>query len=85
MALRGEVVNLLGANLLHEAAETIRVREVAVVESKPLRRFVGILVEVVEPPGIEGRASPNDSVDLVTLREKELSEIAAVLARDSSN
>lgn len=43
-------------------------------------RFVRVLVEVADPPSVEGGGAPNQPVDLVALREEELGEIGAVLA-----
>src|SRR5215467_5673284 len=47
-----------------------------------------VLIKVIDPPGIEGRRSPLDSVDDVALLEEEFGQISAILtsdARDQSN
>ena len=46
---------------------------------------MGILVEVVNPAGVEATGTALDAVYLITLLQQELSQIAAVLAGDACN
>ena len=85
MALRGEVVDLSRADFLHEPAEAIGVGEIAVMQMQPSVGFVGVAVEMVEATGVEARGAANDAVNLVTLGEQELGEVAAILSGDASD
>jgi hypothetical protein len=38
------------------------------------------MIQVIDPPRIEARGTPNDAVDVVTLGQQKLGEIRAVLA-----
>ena len=82
MALGAEVVDLVRLDDAQDAVQGRRVVQVAVVEDEVPLRHVRVLVEVVEPLGVEGGGAPDDPVDLVALREEQLGEIAAVLTRD---
>ena len=42
-----------------------------------------ILEEMVDPVGIEGARAADEPVDLVSLAEKQLREVRAILARDA--
>ena len=46
---------------------------------------VRILVEVVDPLGVEGAGATDDSIDVVPFAEKQLRQITAVLAGDAGN
>ncbi len=83
MALRGEVVDLVGLYLLDHADQVGRVGEVAVVKVQPHIALVGILVQVIDAIGVEKRGTALDAVDLVALVQQELGEVGAVLAGDS--
>ena len=42
-----------------------------------------VLVEMVDPIGVEARRAPDDAVNDVVLGQEQLGKIATVLARDS--
>ena len=44
---------------------------------------MGILVEVLDSAGVEGGRTTNDTVDLVTLLDQELSEVGTILTGDT--
>lgn len=72
MALGAEVVNHIRLHLLDDPDQVGAVGEVAVVEGELrglalLPPFVGVLVEVIHPAGIERGAAPLDPMHLVTL------------------
>ena len=75
VALRGQVVDLVGSDQLQRAHEAVLVHEVAVVEDQAV-------ADVVDAPGVERAAPAHEPVDLVPLLEEELGEVGAVLARD---
>jgi len=81
VALRGEVVDLAGLDRLQRPGQAVLVDEVAVVQREAV-------ADVVDPPGVEGAAAADEAVDLVSLLQEQLGEIAAVLpgdARDQSS
>ena len=44
-----------------------------------------VLVEVLDPPRVEGGGSADDAVHLVALGQEELGQVGAVLAGDASD
>jgi hypothetical protein len=60
-----QVVNLVGLHLLHNADDVGRVAQVAVVQVQAHRIVVRVLVQVVDPLGVEQRAASLDAVYLV--------------------
>ena len=47
--------------------------------------LVRILIEMIDPVGVEGRGPPLDAVNDVALVEQEFGEIGAVLAGDAGD
>ncbi len=47
--------------------------------------LMGILIEVIDPGGIEAAGPALDAMHLVALLQKKLSQIRAILASDASN
>ena len=80
MRLRAEVVDLVRFNLRENAGEVAGVGQIAVVHREAVSGFVGILVDVIHPRGVEDRDAPLDAVHLIALFEEKLREVAAVLA-----
>jgi hypothetical protein len=85
VALRGEVVDLVGLHLLDDAHQAGAVGHVAVVQDELAVRLVRILVEMVDAVGVEERGAALDAVHLVALVEQELGEVGAVLAGDAGD
>ena len=85
VGLRGEVVDLVGLDLLHDVNERGGVGHIAVVEDEVAMRDVRVLVDVVDAGGVEERGAPLDAVDLVALAEQELGEVGAVLSGDAGD
>ena len=73
----------LGTDLAQDSAQVGAVVEIAVVQAKPNAGLVGILVDVIETPGVDGRRPPDDSVNFVTLLEQQLGQIGTILAIDT--
>ena len=44
---------------------------------------MGILVQMLDSAGVEGGGTADDTVDLVTLLDQELSEVRTVLTSDT--
>ena len=67
VALRREIVDLVGLDFLHDADEVGRIRHVAVVHEEAHFRLVRIVVEVIDACGVEGRGPALDAMDDVAL------------------
>ena len=85
MALRGEVVDLVGLGLLDDADEAGGVRQVTVMQEEAHALLVPVAVEVVDAVGVEQAGAALDAVDDVALIEKEFGEVGAVLAGDAGD
>ena len=79
MALGAKVINLIGLHLLHDPNQVGAVGQVPVVEHQPWILFMGILVKMINPVGVEAAGPALDAVHLVTLLKQEFGQIAAVL------
>ena len=53
MALRAEVVDLIGLHLLNDLLQVAAVAQVAVVQRQAWIQLVRILIEVINPGGVE--------------------------------
>ena len=79
VALGGQIVDLVRLHLLDDPDQARAVGQVAVVQHEPDVGLVRVLVEVVDPPGVEGRRAPLDAVDHVALAQQQFGEVGAVL------
>jgi hypothetical protein len=75
-----KVVDFGGPDLLNDTNQVGRVGHIAIMQPQLDLRLVRILVQVVDTAGIEGRSSPLDTVDLVSLCKQELCQVRAILA-----
>ena len=83
MALRGEVVHFVGLYRIDEVREPAGVRQIAIMQEQRLIVDFRIRAKMVYPLPIETGRPPDDAVDLVSLAQEKLGQIASVLARDS--
>src|SRR5262249_10859117 len=81
----GQVVDLVGADRVDQVRQRAAVLEIAVAEPEAIVGRVRILVDALEPLGVERARSPHQAVDLVALREQELGEVRAILAGDAGD
>lgn len=65
MALRAQVVDLIGLHLLDEAGEVAGVGQVAVVQFEARIVDVRVLVDVVDAARVEGASTAFDAVHFV--------------------
>ena len=79
MALGGEVVDLVRLGLLDDADEVGGIRHVAVMQDEPLVLDMRVLVDILDPAGIERGGTALDAVDDIALVEQKLGEIGAIL------
>ena len=80
MRLGAEVVDLVRADIGQQTDQVRGIGEVTVVEVEAFVIDLWVLVEVVDPVGVEVRGAALDPVDLVALLEQELREVRTVLA-----
>ena len=85
MALRAEVVDLIRLHLLDDPDQVGAVSEVAIVEHQTRISFVRVLVEVIDPTGVEAARPPLDAMHLVALLKQQLREVTSVLPSDASD
>jgi len=85
VTLCGEVIDFVGLDLLQDADQAGGVGQVAMMEDEPAVGLVRVLVEVVDPLGVEQGGAAFNAVDDVALVQQELGEIRAVLAGDAGD
>ena len=67
MALRPEIVNFVGLQLVEQLGQMNRVRKIAVVQKEPHSIDVRILIKVIDAGRVEGAGPADNPVDLVAL------------------
>jgi hypothetical protein len=67
--LSAQVVNLIGSDRLDELIEGRGVGQIGVRQSQPHIRLVGILVDMIDPAGVERRRSADRAKYFVTLSQ----------------
>jgi hypothetical protein len=79
VALRPEIVDLVGAGLLDQTDQIGGVRQVAVVQEEARGMLVRVAVEVIDAAGVERRGAPLDAVHHIALLEQKRGQIRPVL------
>ena len=72
MALSTEVVYLIGLHLFNDPLQVASVAQVAVVQRQASIQLVRILIEVINPGGIEAAGPALDAMHDVTLLQQQL-------------
>ena len=85
MRLRAQVVNLIGLDLIDQAAEACGIGQIAIVKAQGRLRLVRIGIDVIEAVRVKCRSAADDSVNFVALGEQKLGEIGAVLTGDAGD
>ena len=85
MALRRQVVDFVGLRLLHDVDQARGVSHIPIVKHQPAPFLMRILIEMVDAMGVQQRTTALDAMHFISLVEKELREICAILTGDSSN
>lgn len=73
VALGAEVINFVWLNLVKELHEADGVSKIAIMKEEFCIVFVGILVKVVNAPGIEGGGAADEAVNFVAFCKEEFS------------
>src|SRR5206468_5032728 len=85
MRLGAEVVDFVGLHLTENGIERARIVQVAIEESEPRALFMGILIEMVNAIRIEGRRAADDTVNIVTFFQQQLSQKRTILTSYPGN
>ena len=85
MALRAEVVDLVGLEFVEQLDQRHRIGQVAVVQNKPGAGDMRIVVEVVDARGVEAGGAADDAMDFVAFFQQQFGEIGAVLTGDAGD
>jgi hypothetical protein len=85
VALRAQIVDLVRPDGANRAVERAGVVQIAVEEPQPVVRDVGVLVDPIEPLGVERAGTADHAVDLVALFEQQLRQVRTVLAGDAGD
>ena len=85
MALGAQVVDLIGLDLLDDLDQIAAVREISVVENQSGIHIVGILVQMIDPAGVEAAGPSFDPMNDVSLLQQQFGQVTAVLAGDSAD
>jgi len=73
VALGAQVVDLIRLHLLDDPDQVGAVRQVAVVQREPLIELVRVLIQVIDPRGVEAARPPLDAVHRVALLQQQFS------------
>ncbi len=46
---------------------------------------MGVVIQMIHPPGVEGAGPPDDAVNFITFREQQLGQVRTILPGDASN
>lgn len=85
MALRAQVVDLIGLCFLHDAHQVAGVAQVAVMQLEAGILYVLVLVDVVYALGVKGAGSALDAVHGIAFFQQEFGQVAAVLTGNAGD
>ena len=85
MALRREVIDLGGSNLLQEANQVGGVGQIPVMQKEARSALMRIDIDVVDASGVKGRRPALDAVNHIALVEKKTRQQRAVLTGDTGD
>ena len=85
MALRRQVVDLIGLHFLDDTNQAVGIGHIAIVEKKTAVGNVRVFVQMVDALRVQQRAAALDAVYFVSLGEKEFGEVGAILTGDAGD
>jgi hypothetical protein len=85
VALRGEVIDLVGLGLFHQAGQHRGVGHVAMMQRQQSLGFRAGRQEVLDPRGVAAGGASHQAVDDVALGQQQFCKIGAVLARNAGD
>ena len=83
VALRAEVVDLVGLQAVDELVDRHRVRQVPVMQEHVRLAVVRVLINGVEPFGVESGGATDQAVDFIAFAQKKFGKVRAVLSGDA--
>jgi len=83
MALRAEVIDLVGLQILQDAREVCGIGQIAVVHPETGIPDMRIPVDMIDALRVEERRPPLDAVDLVPLCQQKFGKVGAILPGDA--
>src|SRR3954453_9068775 len=83
MTLRSEIINFIRQNLLHESQQAPAIGHVPVVKEESLIGDVRILIKMIHPVCVDHRCPALQTMHLVSLLQKKIGEVRAVLSSDT--
>ena len=78
MALRRQVINLIGSDAVNQCHHISRIGHIAVVQGE-----IRMLIEPIDSMSVETTTSALDAVNLVALGQQQLSQIRSILTSDA--
>src|SRR5450759_836317 len=81
MALRRQVINLVGPNIAEQPRDAAGGREVGKVQVEPAPVLMKVRIDIVDATSVETAGAPLNTVHFISLGKKKLGKIRAVLAR----
>ena len=82
MRLRREVIHLIGPDIRDQRVEVAAVREIAVVQEKPILEAL-VVVKMIDALRADRTMPPDDPVHLVPFLDEEIRQIGPVLPGDA--
>ncbi len=86
MALRGEIIDLVGLRFLDQADQIGRIRDIAAVVQKEAQiRVMRVLIEMIDAVGVDERGAALHAVNDIAFLDQQFGQIGAVLAGYAGN
>jgi hypothetical protein len=85
MALRRQVVDLVGLYLLDDANKAGAVGQITVVQEEVHVFFVPVAVEVVDAVSVEQAGAALDPVYFIAFVQQQLGQVSAILSGDAGD
>ena len=80
MALRAQIVNLVGLAVVNDPRQVGGISQIAVVQDQPAVIDMRVLVKVINPLRVKAGTAALDPVDHVSFRQKQLGQVRTILA-----
>ena len=75
MALRAQVIDLVGVDSFEHPPQSRAVGQIAIVQSQPGATEMRVVIEMVDAASIEETNAPHHAMYFVAFREEELGKI----------
>ena len=85
VALGGQVVDFVRLHLLDDTDQAGGIGQIPMMQNELAIRFMGILIQVVNPVGIEKRRAALDAMDFIAFFKQQFGQIGPVLSRYTRN